>query len=324
MTGLGRLASRLAPLAGDDERAAEIRANVADLEDGATGLSVADVASIAGLAARNLARRGARDVPWWLAGSAFAFLLLLLFAMSYESHFFAWDMIERSPDSAEARFWKRAVDVIVVIGVIAGLVAGRRAVQHVRRGRVLAPIGLFILIMSAATQSDLFVEHTPNLRDGRLREEHINEVPFYSVGLFAAFALIPVLFLLLDWLVTRRAGPRRAEMTMTPGPIDARALIAVGLPLTMFVVPFLWAVPFLFLVWSARTFGLGDKIAATAAIGVPLAALVGWAVLVDDAIDDISTPLLVAVLAVQGAVWARLAYLAMRPLPGLRVTTASS
>ena len=90
-------------------------------------------------------------------------------------------------------------------------------------------------------------------------------------------------------------------------------MLAIVLPFTMLMVPFVWIVPFLGLVWFARSFTLRDKIAATAVILVPMAALAGWALLAADGVDDISAPVLLVVLTMQAIVWLRLVYVALRP-----------
>lgn len=212
MTPKHRLAVRFAKWAGDGARAAELRGHLHDLDESSAGISTRDVGSVAALAVNHQFERAIRDLPWWLAGLPFAFLLLIAFSFAYETHFFAWDMIERTPDTTEARIGKRVVDGLVLAGVLFGLLAGRRAVEHVRHGRITPVLLLFVAIIAAGSQLDLFTERTPDVRDGGLLERHINEVPYYSVGLFAAIALVPMLFVVADMMWSRQqrkkgAGP---------------------------------------------------------------------------------------------------------------------
>lgn len=310
---LNRLADRLSAHTGSDARARELRSHLIDLDAAGHQVSVADVASIGLLGLRAAGQRAIRDLPWWIAGLPIALSSFLLLATAYETHFFAWDMVDQRPESHWARSWQIIVYGVAALGALGAILAGRRVVEHLRHGRVLGPGLLITALVLAATQIDLFAERTPWRRDGRLKPTHVEEVPMYSVALIAGFALIPIVYLLADFGVTHT---RRRTRSIDSGPLDPPAVIAVVLPLLMPMVSFLLIPPFIVLVWFAKPFSRLLKVAATAVITAPLT----WMVFVSD-IDG--TAVLIPIFVVQGLVWIRMTVVALGPLRSTAVVSVS-
>ena len=123
MTGrwAGRLARRLAHWTGDEGRAAEIRGHLDDAEAAGHPAHLRDVASVSSL----VVRRAARDLPWWLAGLPIPVLFAGILAMTYETHFHAWDVV--GPDefarTSTTVVWMRVIETAAIIGVLAGLIS---------------------------------------------------------------------------------------------------------------------------------------------------------------------------------------------------------
>ena len=318
-----RIAERLSRHTGSDSRAQELRSHLAEAETSGHPITTADVGSIALLAARSAGARAARDLPWWLAGFPVAFLLFVPPVLSYETHFFAWDMIEVPPADASARFWKRAVDVLLITSFLFGLVAGRRCIEHLRNGRVALPGLLLLSTFVAGSQVDLFVERTPWWRDGGLQESHINEVPMYSVALITMFTALPALFVLIDVFLSRRDGAKRlAAGTVNSTTIDGRAVVALVLPFLHLAVGPLWLLPFLLLVWLAPVFSRRLKVTATLIVVVPVASLIIWGLAntstSNDPLDD-GIAIVLGVFVSFLAVWLRMAFVALQPLRTMKV-----
>ena len=318
-----RVAELLSRYTGSDARAEELRSHVSDSEAAGHRVTAADVGSIAILAGRSVAARLARDLPWWLAGVPVALLIVIAPVLAYETHFFAWDMIERPPEEASARFWKRAVDALLIVSFVAGLVAGRRCIEHLRHGRIVLPGMLLLATFVAASQVDLFVERTPRWRDGGLKESHINEVPMYSVALIAMFAVLPVLFVVIDVAMSRRHRPQGAHVAGEHvSHIDGRAIAAIVLPLFHLSVGPMWIVPFLLLTWITPAFSRRLKLVVTLALAVPVIGLVSWGVMNQGSRNDPLDDGMVIVLAVFASflvAWLRMAFIALRPLKTMNV-----
>lgn len=319
---LRRVAELLSRHTGSDARGDELRSFVADSEAAGHRVTAADVGSIGALVGRSVAERIARDLPWWLAGVPVALLIVIAPALAYETHFFAWDMIERPPEEASARFWKRTVDALLVVSFVAALVAGRRCIEHLRHGRIAPPGMLLLATFMAASQVDLFVERTPWWRDGGLQESHINEVPVHSVALIAMFAVLPVLYVVIDVVMSKRHRRQGAVVAGELTPIDGRALAALVLPFVHYIVGPMWIVPFLVLTWMTPVFGRRLKLVVTLVVAVPVIGLVSWEVMNqggrNDALDD-GMLIVLAMFVGFLVVWLRMAFIALRPVKTMKV-----
>lgn len=173
------LARHVSRFAGDDDRVAELRDHLAQQQSHGGTVGLADVGSLGVLVGRRAATRLVVDLPWIGVAALMTLPYLLLLGHSYETHFFAWDMTSGDrPLPASAQSWSRTIDWLTIAGLIAALIAVRRAIEHLRQGRVGGPIALVVGFVVAASQSDLFIERTPWFRDGGLRAEHADEVPF--------------------------------------------------------------------------------------------------------------------------------------------------
>lgn len=323
---LDRIADFLASWSGDQTRASEVRGHLADAEEAGHSVDLRMVGSLGTL----VLRRALRDIPWWVAGSPVALIFLAFVADNFGRHFAAWGLASQDefPRTAATNIWILVVNGLAATMVVAGLGAGRAAIHHLRSGRIGGPLVLLTAILIAISQGNIFIERTPWWRDGSLtpKPEQINEVPFYSVFLFALVAMIPVMYLAVSALVWRRAnGPRRAISrrthtgeSETVEEIDPVAITAAGLPLLVTVGGF----PLLFLAliftWAARSFSRRLKILATSALLLPLVGALLWTTFVSD-IDDAHPAIFIGPMAISAAVWLRMAFLALRPLRTVRV-----
>lgn len=325
-----RIAQVLVSWGSDEARASELRGHLAESEAAGDPVNLAGLASLGTL----VARRAARDIPWWIAGLPVAFLFLAFAAFNYETHFFAWDVVgpDEHPRTAATTAWISAVTALTITMVIAGLCAGRVAIQHLRSGRVIGPLALVAAILVAISQGDLFVDRTPWWRDGSLRAEHVNEVPVYSVLLFLLVTMIPLVYLLasaLVWKRFKRTGEPTAQITSelevvenaevdAVQELDSVALAAAILPLLVVFVGF----PVLFLTliftWGARSFTTRLKAVVTAALLVPLLVAFFWENVIAD-IDDGHPAVIFGVLGMWVVVWLRMTFVAFGPLRALRV-----
>jgi len=310
MTGrwAGRLARRLARWTGDEGRAAEIRGHLDDAEAAGHPTHLRDVASVSSL----VVRRAARDLPWWLAGLPIPVLFAGILAMTYETHFHAWDVVgtDEFARTASTVAWMRAIETAALIGVVAALVAGRRVVHQLRQGELLGPTLFATAIIVAVNQIDLFVERTAWWRDGGLQAQHVNDISPHSIALFLGFALLPVAY-----LVAARSSDtdrRSTEPAAEPNSLDSVAVIATALPLTavFFGLPVLLMM--LICVWLSRTFSRALKLAVTAAIGLPAAAAAAWVVFVGP-IDDLHPVVTAGLLLALATTWFRMVVATVRP-----------
>lgn len=305
------LAEWLARHAGDDARAAELHDYLAHARAHGELLSPADAGSIAVLVGRRVVSRVVLDLPWLAVAALLTLPYLLLLGHSYETHFFAWDMANgETPVSASARSWRTIVDWLTVVGLLGAFIASRRAIEHLRRGRSVGPLLLALAWFVAASQSDLFIERTPWFRDGRLRAEHIDIVPFYSVGLYAAFVLIPLCFLMWDLVSRRRRAGRSRIVSIERDLIDPKAVAAAGSIFLIVFQPLLAPFAMLGFLWAARPFSRTLKIVATVAVLAPINTFIGYALVTD--IDDPPSVVL-GMMLVTVAVWLRVAFVALRP-----------
>lgn len=321
---LAKIAMRLASWSGDDSRANEVADHLVEAEANGAPVEFLDVVSVATL----VARRVVREIPWWIAGLPIPLAMLGLLSLTYENHFFAWDAVgaDEHPRTAVSKFWQAAIVGLAASGVIAGLAAGRVAVHQLQQRMLGGPLALLAALFLAASQVDLFIERTPWWRDGRLRPEHVNEIPVYSVALFAAVAVIPVLYLLttaflrskrLDHRTPSAAGQNTEEQALAFDPI---ALAAAGLPLLVwFAGPFVLLVTLTF-IWIARSFSTSLKALATIVLAAPLMAVWAWITFMSSGIDDISPPIILGVLALWLALWLRIAVIALGPAFALHLS----
>lgn len=315
---LAKVATRIASWSGDEARAIEVKTHLAEAEAHGAAVGVLDVGSIATL----VVRRAIRDIPFWIAGLPVPLLTWFVLAWTYEGHFHAWDVVGAAehPRSAASELWQTGIIALGVLGVASGLAAGRLAVRQLQRGNLLAPTALLLALFTAASQSDLFVEYTPWWRDGGLRAEHVNELPIRSVGLFIAFAMIPVAYLLgALFLRARQPAASLPAVAMQEANLDPVALAAAGSPLLFWAAgPFALLVT-LTLICVARSFSTRLKLTAMVVILAPLGALVAWGTIVTSSNDDLNPVVVLAVFAMLLALWTRIAVVALKPLRDLRI-----
>jgi len=311
MTGRwgGRLAHRLARWTGDDNRSAEVRSHLHEAEAAGHSVGLRDAASVATL----VARRAARDLPWWLAGLPIPVLFAGIFAMTYETHFHAWDVVGRDEfvRTSSTVIWMRVIESAALVGVVAAIVAGRRVVQQLRQGSLLAPALFATTIIVAVNQIDLFVERTAWWRDGGLQAQHVNDVSPHSVALFVSFALLPV-----GYPRAARLGedhPTDTRRNDPPEAIDAVAVFATALPLTTFFFGPPALLLTLICVWLAPGFTGALKWAVTGVVGAPVAAAAAWTVVVGP-IDDVHPAVIAGVMLAFAATWFRMLVATVRPL----------
>ena len=315
---LARAARWLANRCGSDVRAAEIRGYLDDSSDHGHAATLAEVGSLGLLATRVTAKRVANDLPWWVAGLPFTIYTALILAWVSEAHFPAWDFVSEGEVvwSSAARFWSRVLDVLFFVGVIAALVAGRRAVERLRRQQFLLPVGLLIAAYVSVTQTDLFIEKTPAFREGGVRSAQVNEIPFYSIGLFAGLAMVPVAFLVVDRLTDRRL-PERAQslIRVESADIDPVAITAVALPLLLPLIGFFALAGFWIAMLVSRSFSRRLKVVGALVMLGGLGALTFVGVFLVDGGDD--RPAAIALLVWFGAlipIWLRMGIVAFAPL----------
>ena len=327
---LERVARWLAARSGSNERAAELRDHLDEAAERGHRTSIGDVGSLMALSLRATLRRAVSDLPWWIAGLPVAAFMVLLLATTYETHFAAWDFVSNDEVvwTTQARTWKTIIDVALVVSLVAALFAGRRTIEQLRHGRLLLPGALLVAMFASVTQVDLFIERTPWWRDGTvqgslsgLRPEHVNEIAPYSIGLFAAFALIPFGFLVLDRLRrpsrTEKAA-RSAKAAPTPAGVDPAALSAVFLPLTFPVIGVVALVGWWIAVLAAPSFSRRLKAVASALILVTTATATVWTVFIAGPADEPSGLSILVVLGSFALVWIWIGLVALRPITSSR------
>lgn len=199
-----RVANRLAQWSGDDGRSQELVAYFDDSVASGYPIAPADIGSLVVAVGRYQGLRALRDLPLWVVGLPVALMVVLPWAIGYESHFFAWDMMEEQPITDSAALWRSLVDALVLAIFIESLVIGRRWVSYITR-RDLRRLALsFSVLALGSLQLGRFVDRAPWERDGRLKAEHINEVPYYSIGLYASYVVLLLGLILADLSMDRR------------------------------------------------------------------------------------------------------------------------
>lgn len=197
---------------GSDQRVAEIRSHLAQSVEHGDRVALGDVGSLFGLMLRFKAKSLPLEVAKTLTVMPFAFFQLILLGITYETHFPAWDFAgpDKSLWTSEALGWSRIVDVMFFTSLAMTFWALRRAARSLMARRLALPaifMGLFVL---AATQMGRFVDRADWYRDHEqiyyaLRPEHVNHIQPHSIALFAAFAAIPLLYIVADFAASRRA-----------------------------------------------------------------------------------------------------------------------
>lgn len=207
-TPIDWMADRLISRTGSDARTEELRNHFDDERTAGRGASLADVASLVPLVARTLAMRSVRDLTWWIAGLPFVFLMFIILGLNHSLHFSAWDMVGvgEYPHTPNALFWRSAVNVAAVVGVVAAIPAGRRLIGHLKSGSWFA-LAVPATLVGLGALSLLFATFfAPESQATNFDPEFVNEFSPVSVGLFLALCAVPVLFLMGDCLRAASRG----------------------------------------------------------------------------------------------------------------------
>lgn len=308
MNALDRSARWLARRTGSDTRAAELQSHLDEARERGETTSIGDIASLGWLAGRTALIRVLRDLPWWFAGLPVALFSLLLLALTYETHFPAWDFVGPGEVAwtRQARVWSTIVNVATVLSVITALIAGRRLVERLRRGQLFLPIGLLLVMITAASQIDLFIERSSWYRSegptlAALRAEHVNELQPYSLALYGTFAFIPIGFLLIDRLWSTRLNSDVADGEVLYS--DAAAIASVFLPVLLPVIGFFALASWFVAIMASDVFSVRLKAVVVVVLVVPLVGATVWELSLAQGSDDPPTWAVLGSIAAFVLVW---------------------
>lgn len=194
------VANALARWSGDDVRSQELRTYFDDAAAAGYPVGPADIGSLLIATGRYASLSALKDLPLWIAGLPIALMVAVPWLIGYESHFFAWDMNEEGPISSSATNWKTFVDVLLLLILLQGFAIGRLSVTRILRGNFVWPALSFLALGAVSLQLGRFVGRTPWERDGWLKAEHVDEVPLFSVGLYATYVLLLAILITVERL----------------------------------------------------------------------------------------------------------------------------